>query len=192
MGREGGFSADEERKEIGQKELEKVSVIETEIGITIKSEKAIGGMDTVINEIKIQEPIKIEKILDLTIPDPRLLAPKPLPGPQDATMRRAEAKKRAMGMIVEAHHRYRRQRSCLMRGLGPDGREMDISSLSRVASMAAVYLHLTGECESSYIYRYLIASSHLISSHSVSYHLYHVPLHLTSFNLIFHRIAFLL
>jgi hypothetical protein len=113
---------------------------EIEVGLEINRE-----MDVVKDEMTIQEPVKIEKTLDLTISDPRPAPPRPPTGPQDASMKRAETKRKAQSMITDAHHRFLRERSNMRRGLGPDGREMDISSLSRVASMAAVYLHLTGK-----------------------------------------------
>jgi hypothetical protein len=126
--------------------------VETEIegSLEIKREIAIDKMDLVKDEMTIQVPVKIEKTLDLTIPDPRPAPPRPPIGPQDASMKRAETKRKAQSMITDAHHRFLRERSNMRRGLGPDGREMDISSLSRVASMAAVYLHLTGKRHSTH------------------------------------------
>jgi hypothetical protein len=118
---------------------------EIEVSLEIKREIAVNKMDVVKDEMTIQEPVKIEKTLDLTISDSRPAPSRTPTGPQDASMKRAETKRKAQSMITDAHHRFLRERSNMRRGLGPDGREMDISSLSRVASMAAVYLHLTGK-----------------------------------------------
>ena len=130
-----------------QTEIEIETATATDVGLVIKCEKLANEMDIEKEEERmiIQEPIKIEKILDLTIPDRGPLVPRPPTGPQDAAMKRAETKRKAQSMIADAHHRFMRERNCLRRGLGANGREMDISSLSRVASMAAVYLHLTGK-----------------------------------------------
>ena len=130
-----------------QTEIEIETATATEVGLVIKCEKLTNEMDIEKEEerMTIQEPIKIEKILDLTIPDRGPLVPRPPTGPQDAAMKRAETKRKAQSIIADAHHRFMRERNCLRRGLGANGREMDISSLSRVASMAAVYLHLTGK-----------------------------------------------
>ena len=117
----------------------------SEIAVEIKSEKQFMEMTTETVPKAIQQIIKTEKILDLTIPDLGPSIPKPS-GPPDAAMKRAETKRKAQSQISDAHYRYVRGRSNMKRGLREDGREMDISALSRVASMAAVYLHLTGEC----------------------------------------------
>lgn len=58
--------------------------------------------------------------------------------------RRAEAKRKTNEAQLDSKKMHDRQRAFLTEGLTPDGEEMDISTLSRIASMAAVYLHLTG------------------------------------------------
>lgn len=58
--------------------------------------------------------------------------------------RRAEAKRKTTEAAMESTKMHNRQRAFLTEGLTPEGEEMDISTLSRIASMAAVYLYLTG------------------------------------------------
>ena len=58
--------------------------------------------------------------------------------------RRAETKRKTNEAQLDSKKMHDRQRAFLTEGLTPDGEEMDISTLSRIASMAAVYLHLTG------------------------------------------------
>ena len=68
----------------------------------------------------------------------------PLPPPSEATQRRIDAKKRQAAVLHETHMKQTSYRENIRKGLGADGRQLDISSLSRLASMAATYLHLTG------------------------------------------------
>ena len=62
----------------------------------------------------------------------------------DANYRKAEIKRKAAQAVIDAKRLQDRHKAYLTEGLSPEGKEMDISALSRVASMAAVYLHLTG------------------------------------------------
>ena len=71
----------------------------------------------------------------------------PLPVPPEATQRRIDAKKRAAAVLHETHMKQNAYRENFRKGLGGDGRQLNISSLSRLASMAATYLHLTGKLE---------------------------------------------
>ena len=58
--------------------------------------------------------------------------------------RKAEVKRKTNEAATESKKIHDRQRAFLTEGLTPEGEEMDISTLSRIASMAAVYLYLTG------------------------------------------------
>lgn len=71
----------------------------------------------------------------------------PLPVPPEAIQRRIDAKKRAAAVLYETHMKQNAFRENFRKGLGGDGRQLNISSLSRLASMAATYLHLTGKFE---------------------------------------------
>ena len=59
--------------------------------------------------------------------------------------KRAETKRKTIQNLIDANIRFERQQKNFSLGLGFDGEELSISSLSRIASMAAVFIHATGE-----------------------------------------------
>ena len=59
--------------------------------------------------------------------------------------KRAETKKRTLQNTLDAKNRFERDRKIFSLGLGVDGEELSIAALSRVASMAAVFLQATGD-----------------------------------------------
>ena len=63
----------------------------------------------------------------------------------NGAIKRAETKRKTLQSMVDANIRFERHRKYFSLGLGMDGGELSISSLSRIASMAAVFIHATGE-----------------------------------------------
>ena len=63
---------------------------------------------------------------------------------QSAVSKRTESKRRTTAMMNDVNARFLKNRKYMSLGLGENGEELDISALTRLASLAAIYIHATG------------------------------------------------
>ena len=111
--------------------------------IHIKNENINIDDKAVITEIDIESKTPTDEIIIVsTIPVTDSTVNKTW---ANGANKRAETKRKTLQNLVDANIRFKRQQKNFSLGLGLDGEELSISSLSRIASMAAVFIHATGE-----------------------------------------------